>query len=109
MKVLIFEDNLIWSSRLVKSLTALGHEAVVAKEPADADAAVLNLASPALKDLVPQLREMGIYVIGHAGHKEKDLHQLGKEAGCDKLATNGELTYKIEAILDQVKMPGQQQ
>ena len=103
MHILIFEDNLIWSTRLLRTLKALGHEAEVAKHvpesPDTADAAIVNLGAPELMALVPQLREAGMKVIGHAGHKEKDLHALGKEVGCDVLATNSELTFKIEAVL----------
>ena len=102
MTVLIFEDNLMWSARLVQSLITLGHEPVVTTEmpePCEAQAAILNLASSTFATLVPRLKEMGIYTIGHAGHKEKDLLELGREAGCDRIATNSELTYKIEAVL----------
>lgn len=123
MKILIFEDNLIWSARLVQSLRALGHEAEVVSPkrptgdgeqapppnpPPQAQtfrgggapgAAIVNLGSPGIKELVEGLRASGIYVIGHAGHKEKDLHALGKEAGCDRLATNGELTWKVAELI----------
>jgi hypothetical protein len=105
MKVWVFEDNLMWSSRLVQSLKALGHEALVTiaiPEDAQAEVAILNLGSPTFKDLVPALKQRGVYTIGHAGHKEKDLLKLGKEAGVDRIATNSELTYKIEAILKEV-------
>ena len=104
MKVWVFEDNLIWSSRLVKSLRSLGHEPLVttAVPEGTAEAAVVNLGSPKLGELVPQLRERGVYTIGHAGHKEKDLLQLGREAGCDAIATNSELTFKIESLLQKV-------
>jgi hypothetical protein len=102
MKIWVFEDNLMWSARLAHTLKALGHESeVLTQIPAEqrADAAIVNLASPSLKELVPSLRGLGVYTIGHAGHKEKDLLKLGKEAGCDKIATNSELTFKIETLL----------
>ena len=38
-------------------------------------------------------------VIAHAGHKEKDLLEMGRQAGSDHVATNGELTFKIELLL----------
>ena len=105
MKVWVFEDNLMWSSRLVQTLRALGHEpsvelAIPEGEPASV--AILNLASKSFSDLVPPLRAAGVYTICHAGHKEKDLLQLGREAGCDAVATNSELTYKIEKLLASV-------
>jgi hypothetical protein len=104
MKVWIFEDNLMWSSRLVQSLKSLGHEPSIQKEiPSEgsAEVAILNLASKSFAELVPLLRAAGVYTIGHAGHKEKDLLQLGREAGCDAVASNSELTFKIETLLEQ--------
>lgn len=108
MKVWVFEDNLMWSSRLAQSLRALGHEPVVTTSVPEgaAEAAIVNLGSPGLKDLMPRLRELGVYTIGHAGHKEKDLLQLGREAGCDAIATNSELTFKIESLLGRVTGDG---
>ena len=120
MKVLIFEDNLIWSTRLVRTLRGLGHEAEVhsplppAPSPfagtshpengeGEVRAAIVNLASPGIADLVAELRADGIYVIGHAGHKEKELHALGKDAGCDRLATNSEITWKLGEILGSIE------
>jgi hypothetical protein len=103
MTVWIFEDNLMWSARLVQSIRALGHEGIVTTTVPDgepAQVAILNLGSSTFATLVPALKGMGVYTIGHAGHKEKDLLQLGREAGCDKIATNSELTYKIESLLD---------
>jgi len=104
MKVWIFEDNLMWSARLAQSVKALGHEPSVVTAVPDgaADAAIVNLSSPAFVALVPSLREHGVYTIGHAGHKEKDLLKLGAEAGCDKVATNSELTYKIGDLLELI-------
>ena len=90
----------------MQSLKKLGHEPQLhTSVPLEgtADAAILNLASPEFKDLVPQLRERGVFSLGHAGHKEKDLLQLGREAGCDAIATNSELTYKLEGLLARVQ------
>ena len=105
MKVLLFDDNLIWSARFTQTLRALGHEPVQARgvpEQTDAEAAILNLGSPKIDAavLVPALQRLGVRVIGHAGHKEKDLHALGKEVGCDVLATNRQITHDLGALLD---------
>ena len=105
MTVLIFEDNLMWAPRLVKSVSAFGHQSqVVSKVPLvipAGDVAIVNLGSLSMpaETLVPQLKAAGLKIIAHAGHKEKDLHDLGKNLGCDRLATNSELTHKLEQIL----------
>ncbi len=106
MNILLFEDNLLWSSRLMKTLTALGYAPQVVTqvpETTDAEMAIVNLGSPTLGACVKELNARGIHVIGHAGHKEKDLLALGKEVGCDTLATNSELTFKIEALLARLR------
>ncbi len=90
---------------MVKSIKALGHEPLLVTNPTAqaGDAAILNLSSPHLSTpvLVSNLRELGVYVIGHAGHKERDLLELGRLAGCNRLATNSELTFKLENLLDE--------
>jgi hypothetical protein len=108
LTILIFEDNLIWGPRLTKTAAAFGHQPVVlAKMPQtipDGDAAILNLSSKTfqLDELVPLLRAKGIKMIAHAGHKEKELFELGKGLGCDVLATNGEITNKLDKILAEL-------
>ena len=111
MKVLIVEANLMWSPRLVKSVVASGHEAVASTRVglplpddwSEIPIAILNLGElgDSAKEIVDAFHANGTIVIAHAGHKEKDLHSLGKEAGCDILATNGELTWKLEKILEK--------
>ncbi len=98
----------MWSSKLSKSLKALGHECVIlpslpkAVEPADAAVVNLGQPQPDPAKLVEQLHALDIFVIGHAGHKESSLMTLGQEIKVDILATNSELTFKIEEILSRV-------
>lgn len=104
MKVWVFDDNLMWSARIKRALEALGHEPALLDrlpEQGDADAAIVNLGSARLPGaaLVPALRDRGVYTIGHAGHKERELLDLGREAGCDRVATNSEIAHKLGALL----------
>jgi hypothetical protein len=103
MRVLVLETNLMWTSRLKQSLIALGHEPTVTGMVPDLpfDVAIVNLGDEPLRIQVPQLHERGIYTIAHAGHKEKELHAIGKDLGCDRLATNSELTFKLPHLLDE--------
>ncbi|HTQ11743.1 MAG TPA: hypothetical protein VMI31_16905 [Fimbriimonadaceae bacterium] len=109
MRILVFESNLMWSSRLLQSLRKLGHEPVLmskAPESGDgAEAAIVNLGATDLDPvaLAAKLHELEIPVVAHAGHKEKELHALGREAGVDILATNSELTFKLESLLDRIQ------
>lgn len=95
----------MWGPRLRKSVEAVGHQPIVfTKMPAEiesAEVAIINLSSTTFppNELVPRLKEAGIRVIAHAGHKEKDMHRLGSELGCDQLVTNSQLTFKLSEIL----------
>jgi hypothetical protein len=44
-----------------------------------------------------------VAIIAHAGHKEAELHDLGRGLGCDQLVTNRELTVRLADILDRVR------
>ncbi len=98
MTVLILDKNLIWSARLQKAAETLGHLAVIGEANMDADVAILPLR-PGCADTVYDLHARGIKVVGHAGHKEKDLLYMGKTAGCDAVVTNSELTFKLDQVL----------
>jgi dephospho-CoA kinase len=71
------------------------------------DVAIVNLGSPppgvvSADDwaaLVRHLKQAGIKVIAHAGHKEHELRDLGRAAGCDVLATNGEMAHHLGRVL----------
>ena len=108
MTVLVFEDNLLWSSRLKRSLSALEKRCVIYdSEPEtipQAEVAIINLGSKRFKteELVQKLKAQGTYVLAHAGHKETALLEIGRVAGCDKVATNSALTFKIEALLNEI-------
>lgn len=101
MRVLVFEDNLIWSGRVLPALRSLGFQPVLYEEmPTElppADAAIVNLSSSRLPavELVPQLRAAGIKVLAHAGHKERPLIEVGNELGCDLVVSNSTLTFKL--------------
>lgn len=114
MRVLLLEDNLFWSARWMRSLKALRHEvtladaesrapAWLASGPAQADVAIANLGTTSLplEQWLPALRALGVRTIGHAGHKEKGLLDRGRQAGCDLVVTNGEITHKLAMVLER--------
>jgi len=93
----------MWSSRFVNSVKGFGHEAIVTTTvPEDtADAAIVNLSDPNVAKTVEELTAKGIYTIAHAGHKEKELLELGRQIQVDRVATNSEITNKIHVMLDE--------
>lgn len=107
MRVAVFESNLLWSSRLVSGLKALGHDAYVPREcdeAAGVDIAIINLGDRSFDSqiIIPKLRSMGIKVVVHAGHKERPLLDLGKTLEADAVVTNSQLTHKLEEVIRQV-------
>lgn len=114
MRVLIFEDNLMWSARLRQSLAGLGHEPILVERlPQDlrslpqAEAAILNLGSETLwsGELVNALKANGTWVVGHAGHKESGKLAAGREEGCDAVVSNSTLTWKLGDVLAAAQKP----
>lgn len=111
MKVLLLESNLLWSRRLVMTLESAGHVAEVATlVPGDGafDVAIVNLSDPRVNpfEAVRELKQRGVLVFGHAGHKEKELIEEGQEAGCDRILSNGQLTFKLPEILSEFQHAG---
>ena len=108
MRILYCDENLLWTSRLKLSIQALNHEPVHhhlgEPFPEAIDIAIVNLGieESKLKLAIDEFKEKGIIIIGHAGHKEKELLQLGKDFGVDRLATNSELTNKLGQILETI-------
>lgn len=102
-RVLIYESNLFWGARLLQTAKLLGHETIRVShlEPLPADIAIVNLSDPEnkLKPLVDSLRAQGTYIIGHAGHKERPLLEMGNTLGVHRVATNSEVTHKLDALL----------
>lgn len=85
----------------------MGHEAYVPGaygEAAEADLAIINLGDRSFDSdiLVPKLREQGVRVIVHAGHKETPLLDLGKTLEADLVVTNSQLTHKLREVIEQV-------
>ena len=99
MRVLVLENNLMWSPRLANGLRALGHEPIVIdRVPAEwpeAEAAIVNLGVADFVSAVAALEARGTATVGHAGHKEKEILDLGREAGCSRIATNSQIANRL--------------
>ena len=111
MKVLVYDDNLIWSVRLERGLRNLGHEPTVLASaslpPPAADAAILNLGNSTLSsdERIAALTDQGTITIGHAGHKEREVFDAGLQRGCQHVVTNSQLTHKLAEVMNLVKTP----
>lgn len=89
----------------MNSVKGLGHEGHVVTNLPDgtADVAIINLSDQNVAEVAAKLAEKGIYTIAHAGHKEKDLIALGKQIHVDRVATNGEITKKLDVLLNRAQ------
>lgn len=108
MTVLLFERNLLWSVRLANALRALGHEPSTLDALGDerGDLAIVNLSEgDRIEALVAGLRERGVPILAHAGHREKELMALGKRLGVDRLATNGQMANDLAGVLSRAVGP----
>ena len=106
MKVLLLEDNLMWSVRTRKGLETLGCKVIVVSKPTDelppADLAIVNLGAKSLDPFkcIAALKKRGTRTIGHIGHKEKDIWEQGEKAGCDVVVSNGSLAHKLASLIE---------
>lgn len=110
MKVLIVEDNLMWSERLRRGAAALGHQATVSPDGTSEAVPDLALVNLGLRQgnaaaIIRSLKARGVRVVGHAGHKEKDLLAAGEAAGCDRVVSNGTLAARLPEVLSQAGTP----
>jgi hypothetical protein len=111
MRLLVLDENLMWTVRLANGIRALGYEAIVWSKPTElplhpaiADAAIINLSSmvfPA-ETWVPRLKQVGIPILAHAGHKETEKRQLANDLDCDLLVTNRQLTERLDECLQKL-------
>lgn len=106
MKVALFEPNLFWEAKARTAVSAVGWQCVAASEGQlrDVKAVVVGLYGPeeALRRVVAEAKRHGVPVIGHAGHREKALLNLGRELGCDRVLTNGEFAHRLKSHLEAV-------
>ena len=103
---MLLDRNLMWTVRLKGAAEAFGATVEVLGEVPESvpefDIAIVDLAVPAFVAAVPLLKEGGGKVVGRSGHKEKELIEAGKAAGCDFIATNGALAKNLKATLSRV-------
>lgn len=97
--MLVLEDNLMWSPRLVNGLRALGHTPIVMKVVPEkwpsAEAAVVSLSNPAFVAAIPELEARGVRVTAHAGHSETEKLSAGKAAGASRITSHSRLLEKF--------------
>jgi CheY-like chemotaxis protein len=116
LTVIVADDDLLFSTRITSALAGLGHRPLPVAGLAafrDAlhaapDAAILNLAAFKLDALEairlakgdPQTRALPL--LGFCGHADAPRRTAALEAGCDLLATNGEVSGSLPRVLERL-------
>jgi len=111
MRIDLIETNLMFASRLQRTLKSLGHEtrlfpsaeALLNAHPMP-DIVLVNVGNAFFDGLaaVRTLREAGVpLIIGYAGHREKEKHRLAREAGCCLTGTNREITHRLQPLIQR--------
>ena len=111
LRVLLVDDDLFFSARILSVLQKLGHKAEVARTVADAEAqtragqdlVILNFSSPRLGDLeaVRKLRAAGApKLLAFLSHvKIPPVRESVLAAGADRLVPNSAITQRLPEIL----------
>jgi CheY-like chemotaxis protein len=116
LTVVVAGDDLLFSTRIAAALSRYGHRPVRAESlpafeaalRAGADAVILNLASWTLdataairrtKD-TPGIRPVPL--LGFCGHADTRRQEAARAAGCDLVATNGEVSSNLQRLLTEL-------
>ncbi|MCX7799582.1 MAG: hypothetical protein N2109_04490 [Fimbriimonadales bacterium] len=104
MTVAIFEPNLFWAAKVRAAVQAAGWRCVDWSGDENVRVLVVGLyADPRLLESVTtEARHLGVPVIGHAGHKEKELLAFGRRHGCQAVLTNGELAHRLKTHVERI-------
>jgi CheY-like chemotaxis protein len=116
LSVIVADDDLLFSTRITASLTNLGHRPL----PVDGlgafrdalngapDAAILNLAAfkldalEAIRLAKGDPRTQAVPLLGFCGHADAPRREAARKAGCDLLATNGEVSGSLPRLLERL-------
>ncbi len=115
-RVIIFDDNLFFSSAISAQLKQAGVSHKVSSSLAKGDSplefsgeslAIVNLSASLLDpfNLVGELRKGRVAkIVGFCGHGQKELFQKGKEVGCDWVVPNSVAAKGLLNFLEQQKI-----
>ncbi len=100
MKVLLFDGNMITSSKIASTLRSAGFEVVVGKEFQEVKVALVNLESPGGEEFLKEIKENHpeIKVVAYCGHKNTQMQKRAKDLGADMVVPNS------KAVLDPVSL-----
>lgn len=123
LTILVADDDLLFSTRIESAVTRQGHRARVVRTATAfhsalrerPDAAIVNLAASGM-DAIDAIRRTKadpetrmVPVLGFCGHADAARRRAAQDAGCDRVATNGDVSSNLprllEMLLDNVRAP----
>jgi hypothetical protein len=114
-RVVAFIPDLLFGSSVVSSLTAAGHEPVLASDEgtlrgalAQAQALVVDLTYdvPQRIALVRSVRPEGLKTLAFYSHVEAEVRDLGREAGFDLVIPRSRMAREGAALVDRLLQQG---
>lgn len=118
--VLVLADDLFWRTKIDHALKSSQTPGVFLDKPSDleksADPARVGLVLvdlaikadplPAIAALKKSPRTKGITVVGYCEHKQTDLIEKGKAAGCDQVLPRSTFSQKLGELVLNFALPG---
>lgn len=121
--IVVADDDLLFSSRIATTLETLGYRPLVARTldafvdalAAAPAAAIINLESGRL-DAIGAIRRAkidttgrGVPLLGFCGHADIPRQTAARAAGCDLVASNGEVAGSLSRLLKSLLTATQSQ
>jgi len=112
-QIVVADDDLLFSTNLSGTLTALGYRPLVVRTEAalletlrgSPRAAIVNLAARGFEaaGVIARLKDdtatRGVPILGFCGHRDVERLRAAKAAGCDEVATNGAVAGDLGRLL----------
>ncbi len=119
--VVVAGDDLLFSAEIASALDPLGYRPLIARtadafhasltDPPVPAAAILNLASyrfdaiAAIREAKSSSASRGVPLLGFCGHADAARREAARTAGCDLIATNGEVASALPRLLQMLLAP----
>ncbi|MGA7993029.1 MAG: hypothetical protein WCC53_16500 [Thermoanaerobaculia bacterium] len=118
--VLVLVDDLFWRTKIDHALKSSQTPGVFLDSPADlekkadptrtglvlVDLALRHDPLPAITALKKAPRTKGIWVVGYCEHKQTELIEKGKKAGCDQVLPRSTFSQNLGDIILKYALPG---
>ncbi len=96
--IAVFVDDLMLSSRVTESLTASGHQPIIARSSREAEGAMLVICDLDCVDH-SEMVALGIPVIGFYSHVDQETRQRAEEAGVELVIPRSRMARELPDLV----------